>query len=218
MEAKALKHLVRVLAFVFIAALLAPAIVTADPTSTIQGVYWGNTFPGVSSGQLRPLSIDANGNLNVTYSGAQTILSPLTNIQVGNGMYRSNPIPVPDGQVGQVLTDNLLRQVVVFPTTQPVSLEPNSPIIDRSGTIISATYEQVLMPANPNRHGFLVQNQSTHNMYINDTIGYATGTSGNGDILIAAGTTYITPINQAPKGGVGIFDGFAADVFTAQEY
>ena len=150
------------------------------------------------------------------YAPSPLPISNLSNIQVGNGQYFASPVPVSNGQAGSVLTDNLLRQIVVFPTSQPVTIEQNNLIVDRSGTIISGTYEQVLMPANPKRHGFSIQNQSTHPMYINFITGYATGAAG--DYLVAAGTTYVTPLNMAPKGVVGIYDTTANDIFSAVEY
>lgn len=88
-------------------------------------------------------------------------------------------------------------------------------INDRSGTITTGGTPQSLMAANSSRKGFMVQNISAGDLWINE-LGAATQTAGS--IKIAPGATYSSPLGGTPLGAVSIVGATAAQAFTAREW
>jgi hypothetical protein len=88
--------------------------------------------------------------------------------------------------------------------------------IDHSGTITAGNVAQQLMGANPKRSGFLIQNNSADPMWINDC--GAAAAEGGSSIKVAAGTTYVSPINQDPFYPISIIGTTAGDAFAAREW
>lgn len=89
-------------------------------------------------------------------------------------------------------------------------------IIDRSGTVTLGGTAQTLMSENSPREGFMVQNTSAGDLWINELGGTAAATQPA--IKIAAGQTYETPANLPCPYVVSIFGVTTAQAFTAREW
>ncbi len=86
---------------------------------------------------------------------------------------------------------------------------------NRSGTITAGGTAQVLMPSNPARMGFWLQNHSVGDLWIND-LGPAAASQPSE--RIPAGALYETPITGCPVGAISIFGATTAQAFSAREW
>ena len=86
---------------------------------------------------------------------------------------------------------------------------------DKSGTVTAGGTAQTLMGARASRQGFVVQNLSATDLYINAT---GTAAANSGSIRIAAGNLYECPNHAVPITAVSIFGATTAQAFTAYEY
>lgn len=85
---------------------------------------------------------------------------------------------------------------------------------DVSGTSTGST--QVVVAANQQRRGFLIQNISDTAMHINFG---ATATAGAGSILLAsAGGIWIAPVNGVPTTAINLICASPSKAFTAKEW
>ncbi len=92
-----------------------------------------------------------------------------------------------------------------------------SGIIDRSGVIAVGGTRQPLMVANHSRNGFMVQNVSIGDLWIN-VLG-VTAVAGQPSILIAAGEIYETPSGlYSNHHSVDIYGATTNQAFTAMEW
>lgn len=89
-------------------------------------------------------------------------------------------------------------------------------LIDRSGTITTGGTAQTLMVENSAREGFMVQNNSTGDLWINE-LGN-TAAASQPAIKIASGQIYETVQGQPCLYAVSIFGATTAQAFTAREW
>lgn len=86
--------------------------------------------------------------------------------------------------------------------------------VDYSGTILATGVSQILLPANPLRSGWIIQNRSSNIMHVNDlgaasSLGGSFGVSTNG--LFPPANFPVSPDAISIVGTVG-------DVFTVREW
>lgn len=84
--------------------------------------------------------------------------------------------------------------------------------VDRSGTIAAANAAQSLMPANPNRRGLFVQNNSTGDLWLNE-LGQS-AVAGQPSIRIPSGAFFETN----SRSSVSILGATLGQAFTAREF
>lgn len=88
-------------------------------------------------------------------------------------------------------------------------------MIDRSGTITSGGTAQTIAAADSTRIGFLIQNVSDTDMYVNfGAVAVAGGTS----LKLVSGAGYETPSTLAEKGAVSVIGATTGKAFTAKEW
>ena len=73
--------------------------------------------------------------------------------------------------------------------------------MDRGALIVSAATASQLMPANPARRGYALQNQSNGNCYVSAA---GTATQDWHSLLIVSGGYFETPPTHAPTGAISI--------------
>ena len=90
-----------------------------------------------------------------------------------------------------------------------------------SGFIIAGGTAQILMPANPGRMGWWLQNTSAANLWIDDagegnpaTVA-AAGIRGDA-FCVVAGATYVSP--AAAEGPISIFGATSGQTYSAREW
>ena len=88
---------------------------------------------------------------------------------------------------------------------------------DRSGTITTGGTAQVLMAANPRRRGWIVQNTSGANLFVNETGSAAT--QGNPSWLLVPNQTLpIGQFNAPPSNAISIIGPNTSQSFIAREW
>lgn len=87
---------------------------------------------------------------------------------------------------------------------------------NRSGTLAAASTSQQVMAANASRRGFMIQNNSSAALWINE-LG-ATAALAQPSIQIAAGATYTSPDGAASPLAINIIGGTLGQAFTAREW
>lgn len=93
---------------------------------------------------------------------------------------------------------------------------PAATLTDRSGTITSGGDAQQLAAANASRHGFMMQNTSIGELWINELGGTASAASPS--IRISAGQLYESPLGATSVLAISIFGATTAQTFTAREW
>lgn len=90
-----------------------------------------------------------------------------------------------------------------------------TPWANRSGAITTGGQPQALLPANPNRNGFLVQNVSAADLWINDQ-----GDAGavQPSLRIPANSEWRTPDGASVTTAVTIFGATAGQAFSCREW
>jgi hypothetical protein len=111
--------------------------------------------------------------------------------------------------------DVLSVQGVVGGTPQPSDTVIRSTSADRGGTIAAGGTPQQMMAANTARRGFLIQNQSTGDLYIN---GLSTAAANQTSLRIPAGALYETSPHHSGTGAVSIFGATTGQAFYAREF
>ena len=89
-------------------------------------------------------------------------------------------------------------------------------LVSRSGTITTGGVAQSLMLADTTRNGFMVQNVSSGDLWINE-VG-CTASAAQPSIKIAAGQMYETMDGQPCPFAVSIFGATTAQAFSAREW
>jgi hypothetical protein len=119
------------------------------------------------------------------------------------------------GTGGSPSADVLSVQGVAGGTPQPADTVVRSASTDRGGTITAGGTAQQFMAANATRRGFIVQNQSTGDLYVN----CLTTAAGNQTSLkIPAGALYSTDPHHSGTGACSIFGATTAQAFYAREF
>lgn len=90
-------------------------------------------------------------------------------------------------------------------------------LTDRSGSISLGNVAQTLMAANPLRRGWRIQNNSTADLWFNDTGGTANA-GGPGSFRIAAGGYFETSFGGISNTTISIVGGTAGQVYSASEW
>jgi hypothetical protein len=91
---------------------------------------------------------------------------------------------------------------------------PGVNIADRSGTITTGGVAQTLMPANPQRRGFWVQNHSAADLWVS---GVGTAAASQPAIRIPAGLLYESPDFGVVTSAMSIFGASTGQAFSARE-
>ncbi len=86
---------------------------------------------------------------------------------------------------------------------------------DKSGTITSGGAAQTIAAANTARRGFLIQNQSTSDLWIS-SVGTAAATQPS--IWLPAGSYYEFPVNGVPTAAISLFGATTGQAFAAMEW
>ncbi|MGU3386938.1 hypothetical protein ACLBYG_20675 [Methylobacterium sp. D53M] len=97
----------------------------------------------------------------------------------------------------------------------PVDTVVRGTATSHSGTIAAGGTAQQLMAANASRRGFVVQNQSSGDLYVN---GLGTATADQNSLKIAAGDFYETSVQHVGTGAVSIIGATTGQAFYAREY
>jgi hypothetical protein len=124
--------------------------------------------------------------------------------------YNATPLALADGQhiIIQVDADGSL-----FVNVRDTSA---ATMTDRSGTITLGGTAQPLMAANPNRKGYLIQNNSAGVLWFNE-LGVAAVLAAP-SISIAAGALYQSPSPGASALAISIIGATTGQAFTAREW
>jgi hypothetical protein len=85
----------------------------------------------------------------------------------------------------------------------------------RSGTITAGGTAQVLMPANASRRGYVLQNQSVGDLYINEI---GTAAADQTSMRVPAGGYFTPPSQQSSTGAVSVFGATTGQAFFAREF
>lgn len=88
-------------------------------------------------------------------------------------------------------------------------------LTDKSGTITSGGAAQTLMASNASRRGFMIQNQSTGDLWIS-SLGTAAATQPS--LWLPAGTYYEPPSGGVPTAAISIFGATTGQAFAAREW
>jgi hypothetical protein len=162
-------------------AIISPFTISLPGPLPVADQY-NTTLPVLTNGAYQPPGIDSNG---------LTLLSPQSNIQTGGGIYQLNAPPLADGQVTQVRVDAAGNTMVRAATPLPITVEQAGNPIDRSNKIALASTSQIVMPYDPTRRGFTLQNTSGGDLWINLLGGFAT--AGSPAFKVPTFTTFTTP-------------------------
>jgi hypothetical protein len=129
---------------------------------------------------------------------------------VVGGQYNVTLPTLSDGQEVplQTYNDGSLRVIVV--ATLPGTL------VDHSYTITLGGTAQLLMAANPNRKGWLIQNNSAGTLWFNELGG--TATQAPPSLSLAAGALYTSPTPGASSAAISIIGATTGQAFTAREW
>lgn len=112
--------------------------------------------------------------------------------------------------------DALSNPQVVVTASQ---IGPVTTAADQSGTIAATGVAQTLMAGNAQRSGWVVQNQGTNDMWINE-IGQnaaSTGAPNNGSVRLGPGEVWPPPLQPVPTVSISIL-GTGGDFYMAREY
>lgn len=91
----------------------------------------------------------------------------------------------------------------------------NATPTNHSGTIAADNVAQQLMPANPIRKGFWIQNNSSGDLWVND-LGAATAAQPS--LKLEMGDYYESPAGGAPVGAISIIGATLGQTFSAREW
>ncbi len=91
-----------------------------------------------------------------------------------------------------------------------------STLTDRSGTITLGGTAQTLMAANTSRHGCILQNQSTGDMWLNET--GSTAVLLQPSVWLPAGSVYTCPIGGASTAAFSLIGATTGQAFMAREW
>lgn len=86
---------------------------------------------------------------------------------------------------------------------------------DRSSVINAGGTAQQLVPANPARRGFFVQNVSGSDLWINSS---GSAVAGQPTLRIAAGQLYECPVHGVPAAAISILSTTTEQQFSAREW
>ena len=112
------------------------------------------------------------------------------------------------------LTDGQLRANPVA-ITGPVDTVVRATSTNRGGTIATGGTAQQAMAANAARRGFVIQNQSSGDLYIS---GLGTATLDQNSLKIAAGGYYETPPHHVSTGAISIIGATTGQAFYGREF
>lgn len=95
------------------------------------------------------------------------------------------------------------------------AISPRVALTNRSGTITAGGVAQTLMAGNTSRGGFLLQSQSTGDLYFS-AIGTASASTGS--IWLPAGAYFEFPANGITTAAISIFGSTTGQPFTSWEW
>ncbi len=119
------------------------------------------------------------------------------------------------GTAGTPSADVVSVQGVANGTPQNVETVSRSASVDRGGTVTAGGTAQTFMAANTSRRGFLVQNQSSGDLYVN-CLGTAAATQSS--LRIPAGALYETSPHHVGTGACSVFGATTGQAFYAREF
>lgn len=147
-------------------------------------------------------------------AGSANIGSVTANLGTLNGAATAAKQPAL-GTAGTPSTDVLSMQGILNGVPFGADTVVRSTSTDRGGTITTGGTAQQLMAANTARRGFLVQNQSSGDLYIN-CIG--TAAASQTSLKIPAGALYESSPHHSGTGACSIFGATSAQAFYAREF
>jgi len=101
---------------------------------------------------------------------------------------------------------------------QKIIVEGQETIADQSGVIAATTTPQVMVAANANRSGVIMQNDGTQNMIINDMGNAVSPTvAGNGSFVVTPGS-YWPPAGYPVSTGAISVSGTSGDTYTCRTW
>lgn len=181
------------------------ATVAFEGTSDGTTWYAMKAYPKVP-GSAGSTTANAAGSYNVTVGGAAKVRVRLTAITSGsftcvaNGTAGAGHIGAKNGNAADLLTQPV-----------PASITPT----DRSGTITTGGQKQQLMAANANRRSWLIQNNSTGDLWINE-IG-ADAVLSQPSINIPPGAYVTSESSYCSPSAISIIGATTGQTFTARE-
>ena len=119
------------------------------------------------------------------------------------------------GDVGSTLHADLGALLTKLAGLLTVDTVVKAAATSRSGTITVGGTAQQLMAANVNRRGFVIQNQSTGDLFVN---GLAAAAADQNSLKIAAGDYYATDAHHVGTGAISIFGSTTGQAFYAREF
>jgi hypothetical protein len=161
-------------------------------------------------------------NIAVTPGSGATIAAE----DVGSGVLvqRVKPTLGVTGTAVDVSSDNgvsgtgVQRVTIASDSTGQVAIASfkGLTLTDRSSTITTGGTQQTLMSTNSSRHGFMVENTSNGDLWINELGSSAVQASPS--IKIASGNLYESPVGGASTAAISIIGATTGQSFTSREW
>lgn len=198
-----------------LAALTALSLLVAIPAQADYAIKDGNaasqTFGSFSLNGVqfpKHVMVDPTTGAAIGVSGNPLVIG----LPPGAATSAKQALP---GAAGTPSTDVLSVQGVAGGTPQPADTVVRSTSTDRGGTVTAGGTAQQFMAANTARRGFVVQNQSTGDLYVNCLTAAAANQTS---LKIPAGALYDTPPHHAGTGACSIFGATTGQAFYAREF
>lgn len=131
--------------------------------------------------------------------------------------YNANGVAPTSGSLVEEQCDSAGR-LIIAPSTAaaPTKVDPTGgTLTDRSGTITTGGTAQQLAAANTSRRGYLIQNNSTGDLWINTL---ATAVASQPSFKVPAGAYFETPSTMLATGAISIFGATTGQAFSAREW
>ncbi len=123
----------------------------------------------------------------------------------------------PDGSTRVTLTDGGGSAAGAGGATTTIGSVEGTQVTytDKSGTVTSGGAAQTIAASNSSRTGFLIQNQSTGDLWIRDG---ATAAATQPSVLLPAGSYYEYPSTGVPTTLISLFGATTGQAFAAREW
>jgi hypothetical protein len=184
--------------------------VTSAPTTAVTGTFWQAT---------QPVSLASIPSHDVTNAGtfAVQVTSAPTTAVTGTFWQATQPVSIaslPALAAGTALIGKVGIDQTTPGTTNAVAVQPIAlTATDKSGTITTGGTAQNAIAANSNRKGWMIQNISDTDMYINEA-----GTATTGKFLLKSGASAVSQGNAVTTGAISILCATTGKAFAGVEY
>jgi hypothetical protein len=195
------------------------AISDAGGSLTVDGVISVSNFPATQavSGAVTvsnfPSSQTVAGSVSVSNLPAtQAVSASALPLPTGAATAAKQPAL---GVAGTSSNDVISVQGITNGTALTVDSVFKTTSTDRGSTITAGGTAQQLMAANSARRGFVIQNQSLDDLYVN-SLGVAAANQTS--LRIAPGQLYETPVHHVGTGAISIFGATTGQAFYGREF